>query len=517
MPRPATRLVAILLFGLVFAAAASLTAALWLGLEPGDLLAGLGLRKPPPEGVDPRAPIDPARRYHLVVWDYRLPLRSPSGAPFDEATRAAIRRFEARYPNVTVDLVLLDPATGPARMAQALTAGYPPDVYCSPYGPPALGSALQVPIGLYLDYETWARYHPVAWQAVKVHGTVWAWPRWMMFWPWLANADLLEQAGLDPARVATEGWTRDEFAAAAAALSDAENRWEAAPALAAPVPAVVLRDLVFLAHLSGETPAPPADFWSGPAVADAAAWLTALERAGALMVDPSTHNPGILDSFAHGRTAVLVNPSPWATGFLRELVPRPDPWQFAVPSRDHRPPMILVTPPHEAGQLPVTWVSAACVTVFRQARYRGDDNTRLAVELAREISVGARVWLRNEVLVAPASFDELASWRVRLADLGPATDLALKVLDRLAELPPDRLSLALSAVSYGPLVPRAGEQGLAAEGRATVLGGAPFRPRGYLGPALQDVLAPIAARLWEGDIGPAELVNEVSRALSGEP
>jgi ABC-type glycerol-3-phosphate transport system substrate-binding protein len=84
-------------------------------------------------------------------------------------------------------------------------------VYCSLYGPPVVGSALQVPISAYLDDDAWRRVNPVAWQMVKVNETVWAQPRFMMLWPWLGNKDLLSKLGVDPHRLAAEGWDRNEF------------------------------------------------------------------------------------------------------------------------------------------------------------------------------------------------------------------------------------------------------------------------------------------------------------------
>lgn len=479
---------------------------------------GLALRwpwSPKPEGLNPRAPVDPTRQYHLVVWDYNLPLTSASGARFGEAAAEAIRRFEKRYPNATVDLVLVDPADGPAKLAEALAAGYPPDVYCSPFGLPASGSSLQIPVGLYLDYDTWARYHPVAWQTVKVDGTVWAYPRWLMLWPWLGNRDLLVAAGLDPDRISQAGWTREEFLAAAGRLA-AGRTWDGTRSLAASSPAAVVRDLLFPGLLTGET-APASDsFWLGAEPGAVALWLSQLGEADALNQDGTGKNPGVVDSFVHGRAAVLASPTPWASLFLLEPVPRPAPWQYTLPDRSP-PPVVLVPPPHGSSQPSVVWVSAATVSVFRQARYKGDDHTRLAVELARELSTGARPWLRDLVLCLPASSSELAAWEVSRARFGELGDFAAREFGILASLPPDRLSAALTILNYGPWSPRPGSPAksvpeVTGQRREPDVG---FACRGYLGPFLE-ALSPAAVRFWNGEASPGDFVNEITeRVLRG--
>lgn len=519
------RLVALTLIASLLAGAVALAAAgVWLWGSP-DLWGAIGLqpRGPGPGGIDPNAPIDPSRQYHLVVWDYRLPFTSAGGAGFARASEWAIRRFEARHPNVTVDLHLLDPAEGPARLAEALAAGYPPDVFCSLYGPPATGSPLQVPVGLYLDYDTWSRYHPVAWQAVKVDGTVWAWPRWLMLWPWLGNRKLLEQAGVDVGQVARVGWTREEFARAAAALASPEDRWDRTPALAAPSPAVVLRDLLFPGHLAAQEPVQPDSFWLGAEVGSVALWLSELRDAGALRKGGEGDNRGVVDSFVHGRSAVLVNPSPWATMFILEPVARPKPWEFSLPSRE-RPPMVLLPPPHSVGEPSFVWVSVSPVLVFRQARYRGDGNTRLAVELAREISDGARPHLRDQFLCVPPTWSEIASWKLRCARFGEDGAFAVRAFDQLAALPEDRLALSLLTLTYGPWAPRGsaparpggpapGETGAGKVPAGRPRAGAVFTGGSYLGPFLQETVAPAVLEFWNGDASPGDLVNDFAAGV----
>ena len=503
-------------------------------------LVGCG---PEPAGIDPQAPIDPARQYHLVVWDYRLPFTSLGGAPYSEGSREVIDDFERRHPNVTVDLHLVDPADGPAKLAEALAAGYPPDVYCSPYGPPAVGSELQIPLGLYLDYETWSRFDPVAWQAVKVDDTIWALPRWLMLWPWLGNRDLLGQAGVDVERVSRDGWTRDEFAAAAARLAASAGRGSGLAFLDSIAPAATFRDLLLAGHLAGpEAPtaptapagpadpgvpaAPPAptapaslaapaapvaqDYWLGPEPSLVAGWLEELRNAGGL-----GSGSGAVDAFLHGKVAVLASPSPWAVTFLMELVERPAPSQFSLPRREAPPPMVLLPPPSGPGQSSAAWISAATVAVFRQARYRGDDNTRLAAELALELTEGLRPWLRNEVLCVPATASEQASWRLRGEKFGEVGALALKSFERLQAWPKDRLSQVLTALNYGGrpiLVGREAESGPGA-GSAGSDGEAASSARGYLGPFLQEAVVPVATRFWRGEATAAEMVTEITDAL----
>lgn len=502
-PRFGRGLASVLAAALIVALAGTVVAVA-LGYGPPGLRDIAWPWKPKPAGIDPRAPVDPGRKYHLTVWDYRLPFTSPAGAPFSACSEQAIHRFELRHPNVTVDLVLIDAADGPAKLAEALAAGYPPDVYCSPYGNPASGSDLQVPVGLYLDYDAWARYHPVAWQAAKVGGTVWAWPRWLVLWPWVGNEDLLTRAGVDTSLVAREGWTREEFTAMSGRLASAGGHGARTSTLAASCPAMVLRDLLFAGHLAAPEPPAPDTYWLGAEAGAVVSWLAGLREAGGLEPDGSGTNPGILDSFIHGRSAVLASPSPWTTDFLLEFSPRPEPWQFSLPARDKEPPLVLLPPPHRAGEPTVTWVSAATVSVFRQARYKGDDNTHLAVELARELTTGLRPWLRDEALCLPADLSELASWELRSERFGDVGSFAVRALEQLAALPPERLNRALEALSYGPWAIATGGQA----GRVA---------RGYLGPFLEAAVAPAAARFWYEEGAPGDLLSEITQAVLRDP
>lgn len=481
-------------------------AAALLVLTLANALAGCAGGDRADHGLDPDAPIDPERDYHLVVWEYQLPFVSPGGAPFAEAAGRAIRRFRERHPNATVDLVLLDPADGEKKLAEALQAGYPPDVYCTPYGPPAVGSRLQIPIGPFLDYDVWADYHPVAWQAVKVGDVVWAWPRWLVLWPWLANRD---------APIAAQSWTWDDLAGLAGSLDRAGTA--AGPlrvALGAPDPAVVLRDLLFGAHLAaGEAPTAEA-FWSGGQLGAALEWLAALRDSGALDQDLTGKNPGVMDSFIHGRTALLAPPSPWATMFLAEMPSRQDPWQFKVPSRENRPPVAFVAPPAPtADEVPAAYVSAGQVQVFRQARYRGDDHTRLAVELAREISREARIWLREHPLCVPVVAAEVASWRKALERYGTDAGAIEALFDRLAALPTDRLSRAFNALDYGPWPPRPGHDGLDQAPDAVAFG---LAGPDYHGPLFTAVLAPVVREFWDSETTTEAVLPVIITALGLE-
>jgi hypothetical protein len=468
-------------------------AAALIVLVAGATLAtvALGTRKRAPVGIDPKAPLNSARQYHLVVWDYRLPLTSPGAAPYSEGPREVLEDFERRHPNVTVDLLLVDLADGQAKLAEALAAGYPPDVYCSPYGPPAVGSDLQVPLGLYIDYEIWSRFDPVAWQTVKVDETIWALPRWLQLWPWLGNRDLLEKVGVDPAHVSRSGWTREEFSAAASATAGSASVPGGPVFLGCLSPAAAFRDLLLAGHLAAPEAPAASDYWLGPEPGRTADWLGTLRNAG---------GPATIEAFLRGKVAVLAGPSPWAASFLMEFVERRDPWQFSLPRRKPPPPMVLLPPPSDPDHPSITWSSAATVTLFRQARYRGDDNTRLAAEVALELAQGLRPWLAGELLCVPATLSEQASWRLRCEKSGEAGAFALHMFERLQGLPQDRLSPALTCLNYGAHPEGSGKSTLPSTS-------------GYLGPFLQGTVSPAAIRFWQGQSTAEEMMQEITSGV----
>ena len=77
--------------------------------------------------LNPKAKINPKRQYKLTLWDYNWPVKNGS-EDYRFFLQKAVGRFQTLYPNIDVEIKLLDILSGHEEMAQALKTGELPDV-----------------------------------------------------------------------------------------------------------------------------------------------------------------------------------------------------------------------------------------------------------------------------------------------------------------------------------------------------------------------------------------------------
>lgn len=142
--------------------------------------------------IDPLAPIDPARRYVIVVWleDLHMPTVRPE--QHRAATAAAIAELNEVYPNISVFVEYFGVGELSARLEEALTAGVGPDI-AGLLGGSRVSPGRQVPIDPYLSAESRLDMIPTAEVAVRQGDRLWAWPRWLTFNVWVAHAPFAQE------------------------------------------------------------------------------------------------------------------------------------------------------------------------------------------------------------------------------------------------------------------------------------------------------------------------------------
>jgi maltose-binding protein MalE len=99
---------------------------------------------------NPKAMINFKKSYHLQLWDYNWPIKD-SGIQYRAYLQQAIRDFQKTYPNIHIEIRLLDLINGPTQLEQALKKNNGPDVYCSAYMIPKFNFKRQIPVGFYLN------------------------------------------------------------------------------------------------------------------------------------------------------------------------------------------------------------------------------------------------------------------------------------------------------------------------------------------------------------------------------
>ncbi len=155
---------------------------------------------------NPSAKVNLKKTYHLRIWDYNWPVKA-GNKTYLQYLVGAINNFQQIYPNIKVEITLLDFFNGPTQLEQALKNNIAPDLYCSAYSIPKFNYRRQIPVGAYLKRNEKENYFPAMLNLVKHHGIICYFPRWINPGFWIGNKDLIEKAGLSVNNIQKNGWT----------------------------------------------------------------------------------------------------------------------------------------------------------------------------------------------------------------------------------------------------------------------------------------------------------------------
>jgi ABC-type glycerol-3-phosphate transport system substrate-binding protein len=159
--------------------------------------------------LNPFAQINPKKQYTLRVWDYDLPIGTGDQS-YNQYFKKMLADFEKEYPNIRVELTLIDLIDGEKKLQQALSRNKAPDVYCSFSSVPQFYHQRQIPVGPFLNRKTRMMYlRPVS----DLYGTgkgLCSFPRWISTDIWVGNRRLLRNTGLDIPKIQNEGWGRNK-------------------------------------------------------------------------------------------------------------------------------------------------------------------------------------------------------------------------------------------------------------------------------------------------------------------
>lgn len=383
-----------------------LGALLLVGLAAAWFLAGSrGTVQVGDVAIRPHAPVDPERAYRLVLWEENVVL-SGAGTTYRSFLEERIKAFQEIYPNVTIDLELLPPGEAANRLEGALASGQPPDVYGS-LAPRLFDRTYQIPVELFVPQRRGDEplFLPSAWEALTAEDHVWGWPRWVRFITWAGRRSLLAGTGMDVDQAAHQGWT---FPQALESLAQAGGG-QLPGLLVHPQEPELFRSLMVAGGhglmLQGGSLA-----WSPEAITEAAAFLLAARN--------RTHMPRNLETaarervarFLHGTAGVITPVRPELAAHLLRTVPKEE--------------LVLLPPPRPEGNPFHVPADVAAYLVFRQSPYQGDDQTRLAMELARFLIQSKDAWVSAQFPAVPALVGDHPIWESE-APWTEGTSLAL--------------------------------------------------------------------------------------------
>lgn len=121
--------------------------------------------------------------------------------------------FMAEHPEIKVEVIKTSWDDHNSKLNTMANAGEAPDIAEVSYS--AIGTYVELGLGVeidqYMDAERLADYDQNALDYMSLDGHVYGLPLYITIQALGANKDMLEAAGVDVAKVQTEGWTYDEF------------------------------------------------------------------------------------------------------------------------------------------------------------------------------------------------------------------------------------------------------------------------------------------------------------------
>lgn len=335
---------------------------------------------------NPNVKINPKRNYVLRLWDYNWPI-GEGALSYKAYMEQAIARFQKEYPNIRVELTLLDFLTGPTLMGKALQSNNAPDVYCSAYGTPGFNFKRQVPVGPFLKRVEREVYLSFLIRLTSQTGILCDFPRWVAPGLWIGNRSLLESAGFSIAEIQEHGWTWDDLIAAS-------NRIPAGKFMLVgnPGPNGFFPQLVANGYTTGSE-----NYWSEHGVTVAVDFLDTMVQKKLI---PNDFDQNMIGRFMAEQSLLLagVRPSLYAYINQKQIINKTGwtPILLPVPVRSHSKEVLLV--------------ENSVISIFRNRKTTGDDHIAAAVRLGQYLSTYENTYPWEQMMVAPASKNNFSNW-----------------------------------------------------------------------------------------------------------
>lgn len=349
--------------------------------------------------IDPMTEINPNRRYEVVLWEPELFLPGSGTSPQREAVLQAIRELSHIYPNISVEVVFIDPDELPARLQEALDAGVPPDIAGTMIGH-RFDTPLQIPVSPFLSEIQRADLSAPAIAGVSLGDTMWAWPRWITLDLWLHHADV---AGFT---ISSGALDDDTFLSRAQAVQPdghllAYNAFD--PRLFAGMITATTGHGLF--DDTGTL------LWTEDVMLQAATFLHHLRQEKLISAQPDQASRTRLESFWEHQAASVapVNHLLLHHAFTRvgELT---HPEESDAVTRHTHSVLAVTSPPYFGDHLVGVSGYVAGYAVFRREPHAGDDHTRAVMLVADHLSRRLGLWQASRLLAVPAHPSSLPKW-----------------------------------------------------------------------------------------------------------
>jgi hypothetical protein len=330
---------------------------------------------------NPQAKINFKKTYHLHLWDYNWPIKG-NGFTYRTYLQQVVRDFQKIYPNIKVEIKLLDLITGPAQLEQKLRVNDAPDIYCSAFSIPEFNFKQQIPIGFYLKKTEQERYFENAKKILTIHGTLCYFPRWIAPEFWVGNQSLMKIAGLSVAKIQNKGWLWQDLMVARKIL---------------PVDKYPL-----VGNLGGNGFVPQLIANAGPELKsiNVNATIDFIERLISQNGLPTDCDRNMLGRFLGGNAMVLAGMRTPIYNLLRR---KKNIYQFEWQ------PVLLPIPSRFLGKESFL-VKSGAISVYRNRRTKGDDHLTAAVRLSQYLSCYPKTIPWEYLMFCPMAKEVYQQW-----------------------------------------------------------------------------------------------------------
>ncbi len=365
--------------------------------------------------VHPWVRIDPAKQYTLKVWSTRWPMFR-DGYGYDDLVEEVIEEFQAGYPNVDVEYVLLPLDEVGKAIAGAVENATPPNICIAPFDPSLVESGQVVPINMFVCDEPRedikaapaTDFELSSLQSVSVDNRLWAWPSWIAVKSWAGNAAILREAGINVEQVMLYGWSYQDILTMVKTL---RAREAGVPeeyvkyGLVLDTTATYVLDTLMEATGRGLVLSEDGSLmWQGEAIKSSLSFLQDIKANKGFPEPVQTMTDRMLELFWTGRAAVI---GPVGPGFLTHVRERQDRIASgSVSSGEETIEPVLLPVPHPTGGMSSRCIDVHAAMVFACPGAGGEDSAYLAVRLAETLVRKEALWLAGELPVVPARTED---------------------------------------------------------------------------------------------------------------
>lgn len=310
--------------------------------------------------INPKAEIVAENEYKIRIWYYPF-YRTINNKEEKDFFKMVQKGVIEDYSNIKLVVGKLSFKNGHNQLMKAIEDGNPPDIYFNLTDYNFIDEQLQIPVNQYINSREQEGFYTVDWNRVNYRDQLWGWPLLVQNHYWLAgkNVNINTNQGSFVNRI---------------------NNLEKSSLVLNYPDLILLKQLLTVMGLNAfKVEKNELDIDTYRALEDVFVWLNFL-RQEEILYEKETTMPDIFLKELMEKKSVVIGPvNPFLARFIEKKM------------KDQIKQVMLNN-----------MVKTYSLNVFRQKRYKGDDHTRAAMEVARIIANKYSSELATELELDPA-------------------------------------------------------------------------------------------------------------------